>query len=169
MFVTWRLHGSLPRRQPLILGAGMAFVAMDRLLATASTGPRWLEDPRIAQVVFDALRYGQERLDLYELRAWVVMANHVHILIYPKAELPRITRAVKNYSAREANKTLGRSGLPFWKDESYDHWVRDDEELNKIVRYIEFNPVAAGLVTKPEEWRWSSGWAGQEACPTLEV
>ena len=97
------------------------------------------------------------------------MANHVHILIYPKAELPRITRAVKNYSAREANKTLGRSGLPFWKDESYDHWVRDDEELNKIVRYIEFNPVAAGLVTKPEEWRWSSGWAGQEACPTLEV
>ena len=147
----------------------MAFVAMDRLLATASTGPRWLEDPRIAQVVFDALRHGQERLDLYELRAWVVMANHVHILIYPKAELPRITRAVKNYSAREANKTLGRSGLPFWKDESYDHWVRDAEELNKIVRYIEFNPVAAGLVTKPEEWRWSSGWAGQEACPTLEV
>jgi REP-associated tyrosine transposase len=122
----------------------------------------------VAQVVTEALRYGANELKLYVLRAWSIMPNHVHILIYPNAGLPRITRAIKGYSARRANELLGRPGQPFWQDESYDHWVRDREQSEKIVRYIEANPVAAGFTTKPEDWRWSSAWAGQEACPTLE-
>jgi REP element-mobilizing transposase RayT len=74
----------------------------------------------------------------------------VHILIYPDARLPRITKAIKNYSARRANLILGRTGQPFWQDESYDRWVRSPDELEKIVRYIEANPLAAGLVSRPE-------------------
>jgi putative transposase len=74
------------------------------------------------------------------------MANHVHILIYPEATLSRITKAIKSLSAHQANAILGRSGHRFWQDESYDHWVRDPRELENIVRYIEKNPVAAGLV-----------------------
>ena len=46
------------------------------------------------------------------------MANHVHILIYPEAKLSRITNAIKNFSARQANGILGRSGHPFWQDQS---------------------------------------------------
>jgi REP element-mobilizing transposase RayT len=65
------------------------------------------------------------------------MANHVHILIYPAARLSRITKAVKNFPARQANAILGRTGRPFWQDESYDHRVRGPDELEKIVRYIE--------------------------------
>jgi REP element-mobilizing transposase RayT len=42
------------------------------------------------------------------------MANHVHILIYPEARLSRITKAIKNHTARQANAILGRTGLPFW-------------------------------------------------------
>jgi REP element-mobilizing transposase RayT len=82
--------------------------------------------------------------------------------------LPRITRSIKSYSAREANAILGRTGEPFWQIESYDHWVRNSDQFEKIVQYIEFNPVKAGLVAHPEEWRWSSAWkgAGQEACAT---
>jgi hypothetical protein len=66
------------------------------------------------------------------------------------------------------------TGLPFWQDESYDHWVRGPEELAKIVRYIEENPVVAGLVSRGEDWRWSSAFGmaqgqarrpGQEARP----
>jgi type I restriction enzyme R subunit len=51
---------------------------------------------------------------------------------------------------------------PFWQDESYDHWVRGPEELEKIVSYIEENPVAAGLVERVEDWRWSSAFGIRE-------
>src|SRR5713226_2269858 len=66
---------------------------------------------------------------------------------------------VKSASARVANATLRRTGQPFWQDESYDHWVRSDRERGSIIRYIEYNPVTAGLVLEPEQWPWSSaGW-----------
>ena len=133
---------------------------MDRELDGAATGPRWLQDERVAQAVADTPRYGERQLGLYQLRAWVLMVNHVHILIYPEARLARITKAIKNYSARQANAILGRTGLPFWQDESYDHWVRGPDELEKIVRYIEKNPLTARLVNKIEEWRWSSAFDG---------
>jgi putative DNA methylase len=50
---------------------------------------------------------------------------------------------------------LHRSG-PFWQAESYDHWVRDEDELERIVAYIANNPVKAGLVTKPHQWFFCS-------------
>lgn len=131
---------------------------MDRELDSAVTGPRWLADERVAQCVADALQYGSLQLDLYELRAWVIMVNHVHILIDPKANLSRITKSIKSFSARQANAILGRTGQPFWQDESYDNWVRSRDELEKIVRYIEENPVRANLVKSVEDWRWSSAF-----------
>jgi putative transposase len=93
------------------------------------------------------------------------MSNHVNILIDPHAPLTRITKAIKNYSAREANRILDRTGQPFWQNESYDHVVRNTKESDEIVKYIEFNPVSAGLTDAPEAWRWSSVCArvGQEA------
>jgi REP element-mobilizing transposase RayT len=91
-----------------------------------------------------------------------MMVHHVHILIYPEARLSRIAKAIKNHSARQANAILGRTGLPFWQDESYDHWVREPEELAKIVRYMEKNPVVAGLVSRGEDWRWSSAFGMAE-------
>ncbi len=170
VFLTWRLTGSLPREKAFLIAegqtAGKSFAAIDQELAKAATGPRWLEDSSIAQAVYEALQYGEQQLKLYSLRAWVIMPNHAHILMYPKVELSRVTHAVKGYSARRANELLRRTGQPFWQNESYDHWVRDQEELDKIVRYIEANPVAAGFAGKVEDWRWSSGWAGQEAYPT---
>ncbi len=102
------------------------------------------------------------------------MMNHVHILIEPHADIPAITRRVKSFSAKQANEILERTGERFWQDESYDRWVRCPKEFGKIVQYIEFNPVAAGLVERPEDWPWSSAYmgaeqekkAGQEARPT---
>ena len=171
LFVTWRLYGSLPRAVEILKGqsAGRAFAVTDRELDLSATGPRWLQDECVAQCIFDALQYGERELGLNQLRAWVLLANHVHILIYPQAKLSRITKAIKNFSARKANMILKRTGQPFWQDESYDHWVRSREEMARIVRYIESNPVRAGLVETVEAWRWSSAWSGMtgpEACPT---
>jgi len=84
------------------------------------------------------------------------MSNHVHILIWPKALLPEITKAIKGFTAHEANRVLDRTGKKFWQDESFDHAVRSEDEFYRIMRYIERNPVKAGLVESPEEWPWSS-------------
>jgi len=151
LFVTWRLYGSMPSA-----GSGRSFVEMDRELDEARCGPVWLGDPRIASVVVRCLRYTETDLRLCDLRAWVVMSNHVHVVLQPHAPLWRITKAVKGFSAREANQILGRTGQPFWQHESFDHWVRNRDELEEIVRYVEANPVAPGLVARPEDWPWSS-------------
>jgi hypothetical protein len=51
---------------------------------------------------------------------------------------------------------LNLTGQRFWQEESYDRVVRDAAEFRRILRYIEFNPVKAGLVVTPEEFCWSS-------------
>jgi len=78
------------------------------------------------------------------------MANHGHVLLTPHMEIKKVTKAIKSYSARKANQILARTGEPFWQDESYDHWIRKDEEINRIIRYIEWNPVKACLVERIE-------------------
>ncbi|HXK01954.1 MAG TPA: transposase [Verrucomicrobiae bacterium] len=165
LFITWRLHGSYPAPSPEWerLPPGQRFAAEDTELAHLATGPHYLRDPRVAQTVADTLKYGANHLHLYDLRAWVIMSNHVHILIDPHAELTSITSRIKSFSAREANRILNRTGQPFWALESYDHWVRSTRESDHIVRYIEFNPLKAGIVEKPEDYRWSSASAGREA------
>ena len=65
-------------------------------------------------------------------------------------------KSLKGVTAREANQILQRTGKPFWQDESFDHWVRSEVEFTEIRKYIEHNPVTAGLVERPEDWAWSS-------------
>ncbi len=115
----------------------------------------WLRQPRIADLVSASILGGADER-LYDLYAWVVMANHVHLLIRPFIEPCEAVRRIKGRSAREANLVLCRTGEPFWQSESYDHWVRDSEEMAKISRYIENNPLTAGLISRAEDYRWSS-------------
>jgi Transposase IS200 like len=178
LFVTWRLSGSIPRIRlphrpanggacPTSRSSGRAFFAMDREVDKAAFGPVWLRDDRVARVVADALLYGDTGRNFYRLRAWVIMPNHVHVLLRPQTHLPVITRWLKGSTARQANLILGQTGEAFWQDESFDHRVRDDGELERIVRYIENNPVSAGLAANPGDWPWSSArLAGESACPT---
>lgn len=159
VFVTWRLHGAAP---PLALPAelrpGALFALRDHADDLAPKGARWLAQPEIAVLVVSALVYGQCRLGLFCVHAFVVMPNHVHVLWTPEATLASICRTVKSFSARRANCLLGRSG-PFWQHESYDHVVRDASEGVRIRRYIEANPVRAGLAARPEDFPWSSAHA----------
>jgi len=208
IFLTWRLFGSLPQealdrlaaerrlleKQPIrtdetprdrALRNGKRFFALaDEMLAISAIGPQWLKDERIALLAVDALFHHDG--NLYALLAFVVMSNHVHVVLTPleeradlsageeqagkpapqQAEVPtpryiplrKITQSLKGYTARKANLLLRRTGQTFWQDESYDHWVRDEAEMGRIVTYIEWDPVRSGLVASPEEWRWSSAW-----------
>ena len=162
-FITWRLHGSLPKpadnTAPKPQSFGEAFVALDRRLDCAATGPLWLKNPQVAEKVSGVLLSGMSEWAWYELTAWVVMANHIHVLLRPQVPLRKALMNIKSASARAANAALQRSGKPFWQDESYDHWVRGDRERSQIIRYIHNNAVNAGLVSEPERWPWSSaGW-----------
>jgi REP element-mobilizing transposase RayT len=139
--------------------SGEAFVAMDRLLDAGATGPLYLKRADIAEIVVSALRESQGTLDRYELHAFVVMPNHVHLLVTPHVTASLWLGPLKGFTAHEANVTLGRTG-PFWQDESYDHLVRNGEEFDRIQRYIEMNPVKAGLVSSPEMFPWSSATPG---------
>ncbi len=67
----------------------------------------------------------------------------------------RIMHNLKSFTARTCNELLGRDGA-FWQDESFDHCVRDEEELYRIIAYVENNPVKAGLVGEASEWAFSS-------------
>ena len=156
MFVTFRLYNTLPlkRESPDRLPSGEAFVCMDRLLDEELAGPSYMRIPAIAEVVVAAIRRGAP--DDYLLHSWVVMPNHVHLLITPRTEPSVALRRMTGSSASEANRLLGVTGRPFWQDESYDHLVRNDEEFERIDYYILQNPVRAGLVRSEHEYRWSS-------------
>jgi REP element-mobilizing transposase RayT len=159
VFLTWRLHGSLPpnRAFPAAgLTSGQAFEALDRLLDEASYRPRYLALPEIATLVVEALDYNASVLRHYELHAFVVMPNHLHLLATPAVTLPALTRSLKGITAKRANALLAVTGKPFWQEESYDHRVRNAGEFEQIRRYIEENPARAGLVKEASEFRWSS-------------
>ena len=140
----------------------------------------WLARNDVATVIRENLYHHNGRK--YQLLAYCVMPNHVHVLFQPidgrdkqpacpdptgtskllvptdvgetaddNGPLASIMHSLKSYTANKINALLERSGQ-FWQHESYDHWVRDDEELERIVEYIAGNPVKAGLASNPEEW-----------------
>jgi putative transposase len=177
VFLTWCLHGSLPPNRPFPVSnvsSGKAFATMDRLLDETRTGPLYLRQPALAQMVVEAIHFNASTLGHYELHAFVVMPNHVHLLATPAVELQKLTRSLKGITSKRANAILGLTGSPFWQEESYDHLVRTAPEFERIRGYIEENPVRAGLAREAREFLWSSArWpaggpaADQGVRPTL--
>ncbi len=167
IFLTWRIFGSPP--PPRLTGRpNIDFLKHDRICDRTHTGVLWLQVPEIAARVLETLQYAEGRLNFFQLHSWVVMPNHLHVLLSPMVPIQRITKCVKGYSARKINRMLQREGQPFWQQESYDHWVRNQGEFLRIRRYIEPNPVSAGLVESPRQWRWSSAHPAQPESGTDE-
>lgn len=70
LFIPWRLHGSLPSHKL----PSRDFISFDQDLDTGKYGPLWLAETRVAQSIAEALHFGESDLQLYTLRAWVVMS-----------------------------------------------------------------------------------------------
>jgi REP element-mobilizing transposase RayT len=178
-FVTFRLADSLPRKLALDLGeerrtietatkVGIATPAdaarLEKLRAILRKAERCLDgglgechmrNRRIAQTVVDALRHFDGKR--YRLIAWCVMPNHVHVVLSPCEghQLQDILHAWKSYSAKAANQLLARTGH-FWQREYFDHLVRNEASLSRIVQYVLENPLRAGL----RNWPWTFCTAG---------
>ena len=97
-----------------------------------------------ATIVANALRYFNNQR--YILDEWVVMPNHVHVLVKPleKYKISDILHSWKSYTANKINKREKCSGQ-LWMHESYDHIVRNEDSLNCIRHYINQNPMKAGI------------------------
>jgi acyl-CoA synthetase (AMP-forming)/AMP-acid ligase II len=95
-----------------------------------------------------------------DLKAWVIMPNHVHLLLrlLDGFDLSGLMKSIKGVSARKINQRLGRSGT-VWQADYFDRYIRDESHFSKVLRYIENNPVVAGLAPSPEEWTFNSGFA----------
>ena len=123
-------------------------------------GAGHLRRPAIAKLVEQALRFHHPQW--YELRAWVIMPNHLHCLVKTGAmPLAKIVKELKRYTAREVNKIFQRTGA-FWCKDYFDVYMRDAEHELRTSHYIENNPVKAGLVREPADWLWSSARARDE-------
>ena len=103
-----------------------------------------LRRPELAEVVADALKHFDGVR--YELGDFVVMPNHVHAIFGPLGEwdAPTVCESWKRFTAREINRRLGRRGR-LWQPEGFDHLVRSADHLTGFQRYIQANPVRAGL------------------------
>ena len=162
IFVTWRLEGSLPAPSAAewsrlrALPPRDSLIRIEKILDAARFGPIWLREPRIAEIVCAAIEAGQDQFNRYDLHAYVVMSNHVHMLITPRCEVATIMGQLKGVTARRANLILGQTGRTFWRRESFDRWCRDEEHFLRVRNYIYLNPVRTGLARTPEEFPWGS-------------
>ena len=127
------------------------------MLDKAHTGPTWLRDERIANLVMQEI-IRLEELDVMVL-AYCIMSNHVHVVLQlpdtPEFSPAKMMQRLKGRTALEANKLLQRQDEPFWRHESYDHLVRDGREGERIIAYVLQNPVKAGLVEDWTQWPYS--------------
>jgi putative transposase len=161
IFVTWRLFGSLPVRRirsatnPKI-SAGQCFRDVDWAHDRTVSGALWLRDARVARMVCEEIESGASYRGQYVLHEFVVMPNHVHMLVFPSAEMAEVMHHIKLRTAQQANRILRRVGQSFWQSESFDHWCRSVQEMVKVRQYIVMNPVKAGLARRPQDWPWCS-------------
>ncbi len=139
----------------------------DDLLANSKNGVKWLENEELSKIVSNKLFEFDNKK--YKLICFCIMPNHVHLLIDTKHYTPKelekkgsakdyyladIMRLVKGNTSRKCNLILNKTGS-FWQAESYDHFVRDRNELYRIISYILYNPVKAKLCNEIKAWKWT--------------
>ncbi|MBL7805028.1 MAG: transposase [Saprospiraceae bacterium] len=180
-FLTYRLYGSIPQSKLFELQRNFAsetlqlrsrlsgqtldqatyalqrrfFVHYDEHLDQNPNGPYWLKQPEIAHEVINSWSH----LETYgvQIHALCIMPNHVHVLLQHReggSSLSKILQVHKAFTGKQCNRLLRRTGH-FWQKETYDHWVRNAEEFDRIVRYILNNPVKAKLVERWEDWPYT--------------
>ena len=166
-FITCRLFDSLPQtvlerfRKELeskqIDDIDREVMILIEKFLDSGYGECFLKRRKVAEIVRDSLqKYDGER---YKLIAWVIMPNHIHLLLKPlnEWELEKILHSFKSFTASESNKVLSRSGK-FWMREAFDRYIRDAKHFETGFRYIENNPVKAGFCEKPSDWEFSSAY-----------
>lgn len=157
--ITFRLADSLPKNiyEALLAKADDASTRLKYLdtMIDKGHGSCLLKNSLNAKLVQDALCFfdGQR----YRLIAWIIMPNHVHVMIEQMEghRLGDIVHSWKKFTANRINKRRGTTEA-VWAEDYFDRYIRDADHYERVVAYIENNPVKAGLVGKPQDWEFSS-------------
>jgi len=178
VFITWRLAFTLPRhleelynelKKPDIdnlpnlegvkrkdINLFNRFCQYDDALGKLNIAGISLNKPDIVNITKEALHYYYSKT--YELHAYCIMSNHLHILIKPQKDetgcyykVSSIVQKIKSFTAQRINKHLNRQGQ-LWDRFYFDRIIRDHTDYLNVVQYIVDNPVKAGLTDKPEDW-----------------
>ncbi len=172
--ITYHLADSLPRPAVKRVRSELRSLQHSRLeaerhkrlqaLLDQGMGSCLLRENPYARIVEDSFLHGDG--DRYKLLAWTVMPNHVHVLVELLSgwALGKIVQSWKRHTSRQIHLLqmahgqgdAGGAGSSLWHREYWDRYIRNEEHFWTVVRYIEENPVIAGLVSKPEEWAWGS-------------
>jgi REP element-mobilizing transposase RayT len=160
--ITYRLADSLPSKVLDYLVSDKERLEQDAKFRLkidnyldAGYGECLLKDPRAAQVIVDSWNYFDG--NRYDLLAWVVMPNHVHILIRARSiTLSKIIHTWKSYTAHRINELVNLSGQ-IWHPDYWDRFIRDERHYEAVIEYIKLNPVRAGLVEDWQDWPWIGG------------
>lgn len=164
-FLTWRLADSIPKevletwhqelRSMTDKALKQEMIRRTGKFLDGGFGGCELKNPIAAKIVQDGLLEGSATM--FTLKAWVVMPNHVHVMLSPKGEfeISKIVQRLKGGSARKINEALGRGGT-LWQEDYFDKLVPDEAACERIRQYIEWNPVKAGLCGDPKHWPYSS-------------
>lgn len=114
--------------------------------------------PNARDMVFDSCLHEHGKRIL--MHAFVVMPEHVHLLLSPLCDgsgdsipVQNVVQSIKSASVHKINRAEGRHGS-LWDDESFDHLLRSVESLHEKREYIRANPVRRGLAARPEDYRW---------------
>jgi putative transposase len=160
--ITFRLADSLPRDlfEGLLNAVADHHQRSERIEAMIDKGRGacLLAEPANAAIVQNTIRYFDE--SRYRLIAWVVMPNHVHVMMEQMSgfRLGDIVHSWKRFSATRINNLRSTKG-PIWAPDYVDRFIRDSDHYERAIAYIENNPVKAGLVGNPEDWSYSSFFA----------
>ena len=166
-FVTFRLGDSLPKavleKIKLELVHGKLESNSDEYRQIVEdyldkgTGECILKDRRIAIIVREVIFH--EAANSIDLKAWVIMPNHVHLLFRLREgfELAGLMKRIKGVSARKINQLLGQNGS-VWQADYFDRYIRDGRHFGNTFRYIEQNPVVSKLAKTPETWEFGSAF-----------
>lgn len=166
-FITYRLVDSMPKeiiealsneykngKEGILIqpNKNSYFVAFDEYMDKYQSDKNYLATPQIAEINKKAIHHYDEKY--YTLISYCIMSNHIHLVIKltdNAPDLSQIMHSIKRFTAKESNIILNRKGA-FWMRESYDHLIRNSNELRNIVNYVINNPVKGGLTDNWKNW-----------------
>lgn len=171
-FITYRLYGSLPKfvinnyldelelikKKPYSskLSANLFLELLDDYLDNNSKID-YLKDEKLAEEARNSIRFYDEKY--YELICYTIMSNHVHVIVncngYKDINLSILFGRIKGFSAYKCNIIRNKKGSHFWAQESYDHLIVDNNELDFYINYVINNPVSANIVSEWQDYKFT--------------
>ena len=163
-FITYRLADSIPSTLLVQIENEIRSVSPKQMdaerrrkiekMLDMGHGSGILRNPRAAECVITGWKHFEGKR--YNLIAWVVMPNHVHVLIrqFEGQSMAKIIQSWKSFTGRQLKAEFPHVCVngQFWLREYWDRYIRDENHFRKAVEYIQMNPVKAGLAATPADW-----------------